>query len=218
MGSTAIVGNSIPVGVGLGYGAKLKSDGAVVLIYLGDGAVEEGAFYESVNFAAVRKIPAIFLCENNNFSTYSHISVRQPEGRRIHNMVEGLGINSKYLDSSNLEKSFVELSNVIETTRLTKTPSFVEIDTFRFLEHCGPAEDDHLGYRDPIYIDNAKKKDPITRLSLELKDQIAGWDTLVSEMKAVINKEIEEAFHFARNSDYPDPLLEFATAYAEAQL
>jgi pyruvate dehydrogenase E1 component alpha subunit len=185
---------------------------------LGDGAVEEGAFYESVNFAAVRKIPAIFLCENNNFSVYSHISERQPEGRRIFNMVEGLGINSKYLDSSNLEKSFVELSNVVETTRLTKKPSFVEIDTFRYLEHCGPAEDDYLGYRDSRYIDDAKKKDPITRLSLELKDQITGWDNLISEMKEVINREIEEAFHFARNSEYPDPLLECASAYAGAQL
>jgi len=218
MGSTAIVGNSIPVGVGLGYGAKLKGDGAVVLIYLGDGAVEEGAFYESVNFAAVRKIPAIFLCENNKFSVYSHISERQPEGRRIYNMVEGLGINSKYLDSSNPEKSLVELSNVIETTRLTKTPSFVEIDTFRFLEHCGPAEDDDLGYRDSLYIDDAKKKDPITRLSLELKDQITAWDNLVTEMIEVISREIEEAFHFARNSEYPDPLLEGASAYAGAQL
>jgi pyruvate dehydrogenase E1 component alpha subunit len=217
MGSTAIVGNSIPVGVGLGYGAKLRGDKAVVLIYLGDGAVEEGAFYESVNFAAVRKIPAIFLCENNNFSVYSHISERQPEGRRIYNMVEGLGINSKYLDSSNPEKSLVELSNIIETTRLTQIPSFIEIDTFRFLEHCGPAEDDHLGYRESVYIADAKRKDPLLMMSLELVGLIKDWDKVIAEMTKVIDKEIEVAFDFARNSDYPDPQIEGTSAFAGAK-
>ena len=218
MGSTAIVGNSIPIGVGLGYGAKLKGEKAVVLIYLGDGAVEEGAFYESVNFAAVRKIPAVFLCENNDFSVYSHISERQPMGRKIHGMVEGLGIKSKYLDSSNPEESLAELRSVIETTRSTQTPSFIEIDTFRFLEHCGPAEDDHLGYRESAYIVDAKKKDPLARMSLELAGLINDWNKTVAEMAEAIEEEIEAAFNFARNSAYPDPLLEGTSAYAGAKL
>lgn len=218
MGSTAIVGNSIPVGVGLGYGAKLKGDGAVVLIYLGDGAVEEGVFYESINFAVMRKIPAVFLCENNKFSVYSHISERQPQDRRIYNMVEGLGITSKYLDSSNPAKSLIELYNTIESTRSTQAPSFIEIDTFRFLEHCGPAEDDHLDYRDSNYIDDAKGKDPLAQLELELMVQFPEWDNLVSQIKKVIDNEIERAFDFARNSPYPDPVLEGPSAYAGAHI
>lgn len=218
MGSTAIVGNSIPIGVGLGYGAKLKGEKAVVLIYLGDGAVEEGAFYESVNFAAVRKIPAVFLCENNNFSVYSHISERQPISRKIHSMVAGLGIESKYLDSSKPENSLAELRSVIETTRSTQSPSFIEIDTFRFLEHCGPSEDDHLGYREYEYIVEAKSKDPLSLMSLELAGLIKEWDKTVSEMVLAIEEEIEAAFNFARMSDYPDPLLEGISAYSGAKL
>lgn len=217
MGSTAIVGNSIPVGVGLGYGAKLKGDTAVVLIYLGDGAVEEGAFYESVNFAVVRKIPAVFLCENNNFSVYSHISDRQPAARRIHSMAEGLGIASRYLDSSDPAKSLVDLYEVIEASRSTQEPSFLEIDTYRFLEHCGPAEDDHLGYRDSRYVEEAKKRDPLSMLLLELEGQVTEWDKFATGIIKAINLEIEEAFDFARNSPYPDPSLESTSAYAGTQ-
>lgn len=218
MGSTAIVGNSIPVGVGLGYGSKLKGDGTVVLVYLGDGAVEEGAFYESINFAVVRKIPVVFLCENNDFSVYTHISERQPIGRQIHVMVEGLGIKSKHLNYSDPERSLFELNEVIETTRTTHLPSFIEMDTFRFLEHCGPAEDNHLGYRDSEYVNDAKSKDPLRILSIELSHQVKEWDNIEAEFKKVINQEIKEAFDFARNSEYPDSLIENPSAYAGSEL
>ena len=218
MGSTAIVGNSIPVGVGLGYGAKLRGDGTVVLIYLGDGAVEEGAFYESVNFSAVRKIPAIFLCENNNFSVYSHISERQPQNRRIFTMAEGLGITSKYLDSANPDKSLIELRDIIESVRSTHTPAFIEMDTFRFLEHCGPASDDHLDYRDSNYINDAKSKDPLVVLELELMREYQDWGKFSLEIRKEIEIEINQAFQFARNSPYPDPSLENPSAYASAHL
>ena len=187
-------------------------------IMSGDGAIEEGVFYESVNFAAVRKIPAIFLCENNNFSVYSHISERQPQNRRIFTMAEGLGITSKYLDSSNPDKSLIELSDVIETTRSTHSPAFIEIDTFRFLEHCGPASDDHLDYRDSNYIDDAKSKDPLALLEHELTREIQDWGSFFLGLRKAIDVEIGQAFDFARNSPYPDPSLENPSAYAEARL
>jgi pyruvate dehydrogenase E1 component alpha subunit len=133
-------------------------------------------------------------------------------------MVKGLGINSKYLDSSSPGKALVELSNVVETTRLTQTPTFIEIDTFRFLEHCGPTEDDHLGYREPAYIVNAKRNDPLLMVSLELVGLIKEWDKIVAEMTKVIDEEIEMACDFARNSDYPDSLLEGTSAYAGKKL
>ena len=83
-GSTAIVGNTIPIGVGLGLSLKLDSKNAVSVIYCGDGSVEEGVFYESVNFAVTKKLPVLFVCENNSYSVYSPLKVRQPKGRKIH--------------------------------------------------------------------------------------------------------------------------------------
>ena len=161
---------------------------------------------------------SVKVLENNNFSVYSHISERQPQNRRIFTMAEGLGITSKYLDSSNPDKSLIELSDVIETTRSTHSPAFIEIDTFRFLEHCGPASDDHLDYRDSNYIDDAKSKDPLALLEHELTREIQNWGNFFLGLRKAIDLEIGQAFDFARNSPYPDPSLENPSAYAEARL
>ena len=83
MGSTAIVGSTIPVGVGLGLSIRLNNTDQISCIFFGDGAVEEGVFYESLNFAALKKLPVLFICENNLYSVYSPFKVRQPAGRKI---------------------------------------------------------------------------------------------------------------------------------------
>jgi pyruvate dehydrogenase E1 component alpha subunit len=85
-GSTAIVSNSIPIGVGLAYSLKLAKKKNLVCIYIGDAAVEEGVFFESINFSILKKLPVVFICENNFFSVYTHISNRQPAQRKIYNL------------------------------------------------------------------------------------------------------------------------------------
>src|SRR3990167_5343934 len=91
MGSTAIVGNTIPIGVGLGLSIHLSGDDRVSCIYLGDGAVEEGVFYESLNFAILKKLPILFICENNLYSVYTPLDKRQPAGRKIADFVHAIG-------------------------------------------------------------------------------------------------------------------------------
>ena len=102
MGTSAIVGNSIPLGVGLGLSAKLKSTNQISCIYLGDGAIEQGVFYESINFAILKKLRVLFICENNLYSVYSPLSVRQPKNRKISHMVNGMGINSLECDGNDV--------------------------------------------------------------------------------------------------------------------
>ena len=94
MGSTAIVGNSIPIGAGLGLAMQLDKSNNISCIFIGDGAIEEGVFAETVNFCAQRDLPVLFLCENNFYSVYSPLTVRQPKNRPIHKMVEAMGIKS----------------------------------------------------------------------------------------------------------------------------
>ena len=96
MGSTAIVGNTIPVAAGLALAFKIQKSSSISCAFFGDGAVEEGAFYESVNFAALHKLPILFICENNLYSVYSGLGVRQPNGRKIHEMVSGMGIEADH--------------------------------------------------------------------------------------------------------------------------
>ena len=83
MGSTAIVGNTIPVAVGLGLALKLKKEKLISCVFFGDAAVEEGVFFESINFAIIHNLPVLFICENNLYSVYSGLDVRQPKGRKI---------------------------------------------------------------------------------------------------------------------------------------
>ena len=95
MGSTAIVGNTIPVGAGLGLSIQLEGTDHVSCIFLGDGAIEEGVFAETVNFCAQRQLPVLFVCENNFYSVYSPLLVRQPANRSIAEMVAAMGIPSQ---------------------------------------------------------------------------------------------------------------------------
>ena len=91
MGSTAIVGNTIPVAVGLALEKKLTRKKSIACVFFGDGATEEGAFYESVNFAIIHSLPILFICENNLYSVYSGLEVRQPVDRKIYKMVRAMG-------------------------------------------------------------------------------------------------------------------------------
>jgi len=215
-GATAIVGNSIPVGVGLAYSEKIQRTGNIVMIYIGDGAIEEGVFYESVNFASLYNLPVIFLCENNLYSVYSPIEKRQPKNRQISQMVAGLGIHSVKLDSSDISSSFHKLHDAFEFTREKVLPVFVEIDAFRLLEHCGPSNDDSLKYRDQDYIHNSLEKDPLACLEKELANTIPNFRILQKGFQQLIEVEISESISFAKESPFPVPELEESQIFAES--
>ena len=137
MGSTAIVGGTIPIGVGLALSVQLKKTDQVSCIFLGDGAVEEGAFYESVNFAVLKKLPVLFLCENNFFSVYSPLHVRQPKGRKIFEMVRGMGVASQHGDGNKIEGVYSMITKCVDQIRVGSGPQFLEFETYRWREHCG---------------------------------------------------------------------------------
>ena len=202
MGSTAIVGNTIPVGIGLALASKIKNLGNVCFIYIGDAATEEGVFYESVNFAAVKNLPVVFLCENNGYSVYTPIQDRQP-ARVIADMVAAHGIESVRVSESNLENVASTIDKLVNYTREKSMPSFLELDTFRFLEHCGPANDDSLGYRSQELVRSKTESDPLTNLQRELEQNYPGWTEIRAKNMEVIREEIEDAFEFAKSCPYP---------------
>ncbi len=214
MGSTAIVGGTIPVGVGLAYSAKVKGTDQVSCVFLGDGAVEEGAFYESANFAALKKLPVLFLCENNFFSVYSSLKVRQPEGREIFQMVEGMGIPSRKGDGNNASEVYRMTSSAIGQIRAGGGPRFLEFTTYRWREHCGPNFDNDIGYRTEREYDEWRAREPIAPLEQELiqagdltVDEAAQWELQIRE-------EIEAAFRFAEDSPFPSPAEAYGDLYA----
>ncbi len=159
LGSTAIVSNSIPVGVGYAFSKKLKKSNSRVCIFLGDAGTEEGVFYESANFAALKNLPVVFFCENNKYSVYSNLSKRQPKNRKIFQMVKSLGIESYKINSY---KPFEIYSFIKKKLKKNlQKPIFFEVDTYRYYEHCGPNPDDDLNYRPEKEVKLWKNRDPI---------------------------------------------------------
>ena len=204
MGSTAIVGNSIPIGVGLALASQLRDENDVSCIFLGDGAIEEGVFFESLNFAAVKGLSVLFICENNRYSVYSPLKVRQPEGRSIAAMVEACGVKSLSVDGNDVEKVYETLVSTFESIRAVGGPRFVEFSTYRWREHCGPSFDDELGYRSDEEIAYWMERDPISLLSNRLRTSFNAFELLQREAVEKIEIEIDEAFRFAEDSPFPN--------------
>ena len=203
VGSTPIVSNSIPVGVGLSLSSKLLGKKQITIIYLGDASVEEGTFFESLNFAIVKKIPVIFICENNFYSVYSPLSVRQPINREIYKMVRGCHIKA-YKTNGNftneVASSFLKAKNFVEKNG---EPVFLEFQTFRWFEHCGPNLDDHLKYRNKKELLYWRKNDPINILENFLIKKKWINNNSIKIMKNLITKKINSAFRYAKQSPFP---------------
>jgi TPP-dependent pyruvate/acetoin dehydrogenase alpha subunit len=195
--SSAIVGNSIPIGVGLAYSKKIKKETGVVLIFFGDAAVETGVFFESLNFAILKKLKVIFICENNFYSVYSNMKFRQPQNRKISKMAKGIGIktlNSNGNDPMKVYKTYWKAKDYV--TRFKK-PIFLEFETFRHYEHCGFRKDDHLKYRKKTEIDYWLRNDCLKKLHTKVNEK-----KLINFEKK-INKEIHTAFEIAKKSKFP---------------
>ena len=206
MGSTAIVGNTIPVAVGLGLSLKLKKEDGLSCVFFGDGAIEEGAFYESINYAVVHKLPVLFICENNLYSVYSGLTVRQPQGRKIYEMVDAMGIQTDHGYGNDVEEVQKKVSNAIDKIFGGQGPQFIEFNTYRWREHCGPNYDNDIGYRSEAEYLEWKDKDPLKDININLSKEQLDIET------RNINNEIDDAFSYADDSDFPD-YEDFKTAF-----
>ena len=211
MGTSAIVGNSIPVGVGLGMSIKLKKEPFLACVYLGDGAIEEGSFYESLNFSVLKNLPVLFICENNLYSVYSPLSKRQPKGRKIEFLAKAIGANTAKGDGNNVFEAIDLLKNIIKEIRTSdKKTWFVEFNTYRWREHCGYQFDNNIGYRTEKEFEEWKSKDPIKLIENYSKKFID-----IKKIKTLINLEIDEAFEKAKEAPFPSPEEAFSPIYAK---
>jgi len=215
MGSTAIVGGTVPVGVGLAYGIKIKKSDQVSCVFLGDAVVETGAFFESVNFAILKKLPVLFVCENNLYSVYSPLGVRQPEGRRIATMISGLGIPTFSGDGNDAAAVYASVCDSVAAIRAGGGPRFVEFSTYRWLEHCGPSYDNHIGYRSESEFLEWQAKEPITRLERMMLDDSTLSFSELQLMTDNISLEVQEAFTFAESSPMPRADRAYTDLYSE---
>lgn len=191
MGSSAVVASTIPHAVGAALVAKRRKHEQVIVAAFGDGATEEGVYHESLNFAALHKLPVIFLCENNGLAVHSALSARQSYRIIEHARYYGLSVTC-VPEGHDLMKIYEVFSGIVDHVRQHRTPYFIEIQTYRYKEHVGPGEDHHAGYRSCEEFEAWKAKDPLI-LNKKLTDRY----------RPIILKEIDEAVAFAEASPWP---------------
>jgi len=197
MGTSAIVASSISEAVGYAYGIQYKNSDQVVVCFFGDGATGEGVFHESLNFASLKKLPILFVCENNNYAIHSRLSERSAQ-TDLHKLAEVYSIPSFVLRDSDI-LSLRNLSHtLVEEIRLGGGPRFIEAYAYRWMEHVGPNHDWDLNYRSKEEIKQWKQDDQIDRLGdmLSISDR--------KKIEHEIKSEVAMAFDFAENSPFPE--------------
>lgn len=197
MGTSAVVGTTIPQAVGYAWGLKLRGRTAVVVSFFGDGAVEEGVFHESLNFAALKQLPVLFVCENNFYAIHAHRSTRQPEGG-ILERVRAYGIPGERVEDSDVARIYDAAKDAVAAIRRGSGPRFIECLAYRWREHVGPNEDFHAGYRPRSEADPWFALDPVRRAGERLPADLRG------SVDAEVLAEIREAFEYAEHSPFPN--------------
>lgn len=201
-GSTAIVGGTIPVGVGMAFASSLHQDDRICVIWMGDAAVEEGVFHESLNFAALHELRVLFVCENNLYSTATHIEYRQP-ARPVRKLAEGHGIKNLGLDGNDLFGIHAEMRSILDHMRGHSEPVFVELATYRLFEHCGPNRDESASYRRIEDVHYWKTRDPVDLARSHL-NKLGLWTSQLEESwQQSIDLEISHVFTEAAAAPAP---------------
>lgn len=203
MASIPIVGSIIPIGTGLAFANKLKNNNKTSVIFFGDGATEEGVFFESLDFSALHNLNVLFVCENNFFSVYSPLKNRQSKKRNILKIAKGMGIPSTYMDGNDVMSIFKKTKKILKKMRTKKGPHLIILDTFRWLEHCGPNNDDNLRYRDQKIVKKWKSKCPLKKIEKKLKLKKIIDNKKIFKIKNQNIKKIFNAFGFAEKSKFP---------------
>jgi pyruvate dehydrogenase E1 component alpha subunit len=160
LASVPIVASGIPLAVGAALYFKINKIKNISVAFYGDAAIEEGIFHESINFAAVKKLPILFVCENNNYSCYTGLNQRQPK-----NLIKKIGnsynIKTKNLEGNNTIKIYSESKKIIKEIRNNGFPQILLINSFRKFEHCGTEIDDNLNYRNKSEIIKGNNNCPV---------------------------------------------------------
>lgn len=207
LGASAVVGTHIPQAAGYALALKRRGSKAVVAVFFGDGASEEGCLYETLNFAALHKLPLLLVCENNGYAIHEPLTKRWAT-ERLCERVATYGIPAHQIPDMDVFAIRERAAELVEGIRAGNGPAFMEIKTYRWREHVGPAEDYDQGYRPRADLERWIENDQVERVGA----LVAPDDRAVID--AAVEKEIVEAFEFAENSPIPESKELYTNVYA----
>jgi acetoin:2,6-dichlorophenolindophenol oxidoreductase subunit alpha len=203
-GSVPIVGATIPIAAGAALAAKMDGNGRIAIAYFGDGACEEGVFHEALNMAAVMKLPLLFVCENNLYSSHLDIKLRQPADS-VARFARAHLWNTEVVDGNDVVAVAAAAGRLADGARQGRGPGFLEAVTFRWRGHVGPSENVDVGLRRSAEELAAwKKRDPIARLFSALVEQRNVSPHVLKEISEACRAQISAAVAEAKSDPYPE--------------
>lgn len=200
LGANGIVGGGIPISVGVGLSCKRDKDNKVVICFFGEGAVNNGVFHESLNMAAIWKLPIIFICENNLYAVSTDIKDVMSE-KRIAVKACAYDFPGTAVNGMDVEEVYKASKNAVKRARDGKGPTLIEAETYRFYGHH---LQDAQAYRDKEESNHYRKtKDPLANFKKKLlKEKIISREK-IDYMEKDIENEIEDALIYAKESPLP---------------
>lgn len=199
LASSGIVGGGIPISLGAGFSSVYRKSRQVTVCFFSDGATNQGSFHESLNLAAVWKLPIVFVCENNLYA----ITVSASKSLPITNIADrsaSYGIPGKIVDGMNVIAVHQVIVEAVDRAREGAGPSLIECKTYRFLGHW---VGDPIVYRTEEEVEEWKKRDPIISLRKVLLEKEGFTKEELDTIKKQADQEIKEAVAFAKNGRFP---------------
>jgi pyruvate dehydrogenase E1 component alpha subunit len=201
--SSAILGQTMAVATGSAWAFTMDQSRRVAVCFFGDGAIEEGIFHETLNFASLKRLPVIFVCENNGYSTHTRLDVRQPSGVTIWERARGYQIASRFADGNDVFAVRQAAEDAVAWTRSGKGAYFLEFRTYRWREHVGPNWDYEAGYRTKAEVDAWIERCPIKAATATLLADGACTQNEIDGWRREIQGEVDDAVVAAKAARFP---------------
>mgnify|MGYP005848164501 FL=1 len=212
LGANGIVAAGLPIAVGAAFASKYRGDGSVCLSFFGDGATNQGAFHEALNLAAILKLPAVFICENNLYGEWT----RQDRHQAIRDVAEraaAYGMPGVTVDGMDVLAVYEAVADAVARARAGGGPTLVECKTYRFFDHTGASDGTHA--RPAEELEEWRSRDPILVFR-----RLLVQDGILPEARATVIEEeerqsVDEAIRWAKESPWPDPEALLTDVYAD---
>jgi len=212
LGANGIVAGGLGIATGAGLSAKVQGKKRVSVAFIGDGALNEGLFYEVANMASLWKLPVVYVMENNHYGEYT--STDRSTAGSGPARAEAMGIPAKTVDGNDVLAVYQAADWAVKRARAGEGPSFIECITYRWRGHHMGDQGDTYGYRTQAEIEEWMKRCPIVRFrNYLLKNEIAAADS-IEMLESNIQNQIDEAVEFAKNSAYTDQGEIYTDVYA----
>jgi pyruvate dehydrogenase E1 component alpha subunit len=201
LGTSSIVAGGIPIGAGVALKQKIKNEKNITVIYFGDGAVDEGVFWETINFSVLRKLPVLFVMEDNKYASQTSTEERHSY-KDITEIIKNFGSPVYKVDGNDVVEVYKISNEIIDSIRNGEGPYFMYCPTYRWMGHVGCIDDTYTGYRSADELEKWKRKCPLNSLENNIlkEDSLNGKELL--KIKEDTEKEINVALTCAKEAAY----------------